>query len=226
MAEVRSNQLNALREQVLALRDHLLAVERFGEDEVAQTHPSRQSAARNLVDYLALRQRDISGLQRDLQLHGFSSLGVIQGHVMASIDAVLGALQTLNEQERTSSNPTLYPTIEGSFTALTTFADRTLGPCPVDGTIRIMVTMPPEAATDPGVIEHLLAQGMSVMRVNCAHDGPDAWSAMIEHLRRAERTQGRVCRISFDLAGPKLRTHPWHPARKSSGSSRSATAWA
>src|SRR5262249_44605930 len=54
-------------------------------------------------------------------------------------------------------------------------------------------------------------QGMSVMRVNCAHDGPDAWSAMIEHLRRAERTQGRVCRISFDLAGPKLRTGPVAP---------------
>jgi pyruvate kinase len=166
---------------------------------------------RNLIDYLALRQRDISGLQRDLQLHGFSSLGMIQGHVMASIDAVLGALEALSEQKRASSNPTRYPTIEGALTALTAFADGTLGPCPVDGTIRVMVTMPPEAATDPGVIEHLLAQGMSVMRVNCAHDGPEAWSAMIEHLHRAERKHGRQCRISFDLAGPKLRTGPVAP---------------
>jgi pyruvate kinase len=211
MTDARSIQLAALREQVLGLRDHILAVERFGEDEVALTHPSRRSAARNLVDYLALRQRDISGLQRDLQLRGFSSLGVIQGHVMASIDAVLGVLETLNEQKRTASNPALYPTIEGARTALTTFADGTLGPCPVDGTIRVMVTMPSEAATDPGIIDHLLAQGMSVMRVNCAHDGPEAWSAMIEHLRRAERTYGRVCRISFDLAGPKLRTGPVAP---------------
>ena len=49
------------------------------------------------------------------------------------------------------------------------------------------------------------------MRVNCAHDGPDAWSAMIEHLRRAERKHGRFCRVSFDLAGPKLRTGPVAP---------------
>jgi pyruvate kinase len=74
-----------------------------------------------------------------------------------------------------------------------------------------MVTMPSEAATDPGIIDHLLAQGMSVMRVNCAHDGPDAWSAMIEHLQRAEAKHGKVCRISFDLAGPKLRTGPVAP---------------
>jgi pyruvate kinase len=211
MADVPSNQLTALRERVLALREHALAVERFGEDEVALAHPSRRSATRNLVHYLALRQQDISGLQRDLQLHGFSSLGVIQGHVMASIDAVLGVLDTLGEQKLPSVNPTLHPTIEGALTALTTFADETLGPCPVDGTIRVMVTMPSEAATDPSIIDHLLAQGMSVMRVNCAHDGPEAWSAMIGHLRRAERKHGRACRISFDLAGPKLRTGPVVP---------------
>jgi pyruvate kinase len=211
MAETQFNTFPALREQVLALREHVLAVERLGEDEVALTHPSRRSAARNLVDYLALRQQDISGLQRDLQLHGFSSLGVIQGHVMASIDAVLGVLETLVGQERTSSPSMHYPAIDDALSALTTFADGTLGPCPVDGTIRVMVTMPSEAATDPGIIDRLLAQGMSIMRVNCAHDGPDAWTAMIEHLRRAEQTHGRGCRISFDLAGPKLRTGPIAP---------------
>src|SRR5262245_26336555 len=205
------DQLAALREQLLALRQHALDVERFGEDEIALVHPSRRSAARNLVDYLALRQRDISGLQRDLQQHGFSSLGVIQGHVMASIDAVLGVLDILSEQKRTSLNPDLHPTIDSALTALRTFADETFGPSPVDGTVRVMVTMPSEAAADPAIVDHLLGQGMSVMRVNCAHDGPDAWSAMIEHLRRAERKHGRVCRISFDLAGPKLRTGPVAP---------------
>ena len=208
MVESSSSNLSALREQLLALRQRALDVERIGEDEIALVHPSRRSAARNLVDYLALRQQDISGLQRDLQRHGFSSLGVIQGHVMASIDAVLGVLDTLSEQKRASLNPDLYPTIEGALAALRTFADETLGHCPRDGSVRIMVTMPSEAAVDPGIIDHLLEQGMSVMRVNCAHDGPDAWSAMIEHLRRAEQKHGRVCRISFDLAGPKLRTGP------------------
>src|SRR5215471_6392246 len=99
------DQLASLREQLLALRQHALDVERFGEDEVALAHPSRRAAARNLVDYLALRQRDISDLQRDLQRHGFSSLGVIQGHVMASIDAVLAVLDVLCGTQRTSLDP-------------------------------------------------------------------------------------------------------------------------
>lgn len=34
---------------------------------------------------------------------------------------------------------------------------------------------------------------------------------MIEHLRRAEQTVGRSCRVVMDLAGPKLRTGPLEP---------------
>jgi len=34
---------------------------------------------------------------------------------------------------------------------------------------------------------------------------------MLEHLRRAERKHRRSCRVSFDLAGPKLRTGPVAP---------------
>jgi pyruvate kinase len=205
------DQLTALREQLLSLRQHALDVERFAEDEIALAHPSHRSAARNLVDYLALRQRDISSLQRELQRNGLSSLGVIQGHVMATIDAVLGVLDTLTGETRTLLDQADHPTFEGALAALRMFADDTLGPCPDGGTVRVMVTMPSEAAADPTVIDDLLCQGMSIMRVNCAHDGPEAWSSMIEHLRRAEQKHGRVCRVSFDLAGPKLRTGPVAP---------------
>jgi len=36
---------------------------------------------------------------------------------------------------------------------------------------------------------------MDVMRINCAHDGPEAWAAMVENLRRAERSLGRTWRV-------------------------------
>jgi pyruvate kinase len=75
-----------------------------------------------------------------------------------------------------------------------------------------MVTMPSEAATNPQLVQDLLVAGMDVMRINCAHDGPDAWSAMVEHLRQAERAVGRSCRVQADLAGPKLRTGPIQPS--------------
>jgi pyruvate kinase len=49
---------------------------------------------------------------------------------------------------------------------------------------------------------------MDCARINCAHDDPDAWSAMIANLRSAEAAAGKTCRIMMDLAGPKLRTGP------------------
>src|SRR5262249_51159071 len=86
-----------------------------------------------------------------------------------------------------------------------------LGPPPPDRDVHAMVTMPSEAATDPGLVRDLLAGGMGCMRINCAHDGPSAWAAMIANLRAAEQEVGRRCRVLMDLAGPKLRTGPLRP---------------
>jgi pyruvate kinase len=74
-----------------------------------------------------------------------------------------------------------------------------------------MVTMPSEAADDPALVQHLVQNGMNVMRVNCAHDDAARWLRMIENLRRAEATLGVKCLVFMDLAGPKLRTGPLAP---------------
>jgi pyruvate kinase len=64
------------------------------------------------------------------------------------------------------------------------------------------------------------------MRINCAHDTPEIWGRMVNHLERARRELGVPCRILMDIAGPKLRTGPiepgpqvvvWHPKRDSFG---------
>ena len=49
---------------------------------------------------------------------------------------------------------------------------------------------------------------MDCMRINCSYDGRSAWVAMAEHLKRANRELGKNCRLSMDLAGPKLRVGP------------------
>lgn len=49
------------------------------------------------------------------------------------------------------------------------------------------------------------------MRINCAHDNQQAWSAMIRNLRKAEAETGKRCKIEMDVAGPKLRTGPIQP---------------
>jgi len=77
--------------------------------------------------------------------------------------------------------------------------------------VRVMVTMPSEAASNAGLIEALLRAGMDVMRINCAHDDADAWQRMALHARKAAEEVGRPCRVFADLAGPKLRTGPVEP---------------
>jgi pyruvate kinase len=74
-----------------------------------------------------------------------------------------------------------------------------------------MVTMPPEAATNYELVRDLLLRGMDCLRINCAHDGPEAWSKMIGNLRQAEKETNKHCKVVMDLAGPKLRTGAIEP---------------
>ena len=104
-------------------------------------------------------------------------------------------------------------------------ANAILGPARRGRQTRIMVTMPGEAADEPALIRDLVETGMEVMRVNCAHDSPKVWAAMVKHLRHAERETGKRCLLSFDLAGPKLRTGPIEPGPAVASGDRSAIRW-
>ena len=73
-----------------------------------------------------------------------------------------------------------------------------LGPAPEGRAVRIMVTLPSEAATDPGVVRKLMRAGMDCARINCAHDDEAAWARMVEHVREAVADE----RVKVELAGP------------------------
>lgn len=193
-----------------ALRDRALALEARYADELAQVEPGAAPSARNLLHYLAVRQQDIRGLQRDLAALGLSSLGILEAHALASLNAVIGLLERLGA-DGTDAAPTPPVDFASGPRLLREHTRALLGPQPSERNVRIMVTMPSAAARDPDLVEALLAAGMDVMRINCAHDGPEAWAAMAAHLRRAEQRLGRSCRIQADLAGPKLRTGPIAP---------------
>lgn len=186
------------------LRGRALRLEKRLADAIDGVHPSRRLSACNLVHYMALRQQDNRQLQRDLALLGLSRLGRAEAHVMDSIEAVLEALHALagDKVARRHRKPDLQ--IGGLL--LNEHTRTLLGPLPERRAARIMVTMPVEAATDTKLVESLLAAGMDIMRINCAHDGPAAWQGMIRNLRLAEKALGRRCKVYADLAGPKLRT--------------------
>ena len=179
---------------------------------LARVHAGYRDSARNLLHYLALRRRDLRPLQPQLAALGLSSLGRAESHVLATVDAVLGALLRLARHDWQPA-----PREDGVIDfahgeqLLAEHTDALLGPGSPGRKARIMVTMPSEAADDARLVHHLLQQGMDCMRINCAHDDAAAWARMIEHLRQAERSLGRSCRVVMDLAGPKLRTGPLEP---------------
>jgi pyruvate kinase len=167
---------------------------------------TRKTSAKNLLDYVALRREDIRSIQEKLELMGISSLGRSESHVLYNIDAVIRILRGL-AHERVGGDADVYGTspLEGRM-ILERNSDALFGPRETGREVRMMVTMPSEAASEYSLVRDLVAAGMDCMRINCAHDKETDWLAMIENLRRAEREVGRKCRVLMDIAGPKLRT--------------------
>ena len=192
--------------------------------ELGDLSPVHQRSAENLIHYVTLRRHDVRHLQEALARNGYSSLGRAESHVMASLQAVLSLLQ-LTYKDR--SGPGFVQghsaiSFDRGRTLLKQRTDRLLGAKPENRDVRIMVTMPSEAAVDYDLVKDLLTRGMDCMRINCAHDNTETWAKMIDNLKRAQAEVGRFCRICMDVAGPKLRTGAiedgpqvlrWRPAR-------------
>ncbi|HSQ24317.1 MAG TPA: pyruvate kinase [Pyrinomonadaceae bacterium] len=216
------DELDELIQQLGVIRLEMLELEAAALAEQYDLHESHFESAKNLLHYLALRRHDLRGIQKRLAAHGLSSLGRAEAHVKANVDAIEGLLRRMsnNGHEPLPSNGALsYAEGCGILEAHT---ENLLGPKPKVRTVRIMVTMPSEAAEDYDFIRTLLADGMDCMRINCAYDHVDVWAKMIEHARRASKEIGKSCSVLMDLAGPKLRTGPmmagpqvikWRPRR-------------
>ncbi|MGP8125472.1 MAG: pyruvate kinase [Nitrososphaerales archaeon] len=193
-------ELESVRSAAL-LREASLDLGQFGD---------HLQSARNLVHYLALRRFELRGTQERLAALGVSSLGRSEGHVLTNLDVVLAILYRLAGLAPPKRVVGGVTPSEGSL-ILERNAASLLGPRGKGRGVRIMVTMPQQAATDYGLVRDLLASGMDCMRINCAHDSESDWTGMISNLRLAEKEVGRTCRILMDIAGPKLRTGPLKP---------------
>jgi pyruvate kinase len=205
------SELEELLRQLSALRLEMLELETAGLVGSVETHPDHQASARNLMHYLALRRHDIRHLQSQLASLGLSSLGRTEPHVLSALHAVMDVLHRLAGSRESSLPCETAPRRSEGTACLRRNTEALLGPAPAGRSVRIMVTMPPEAATDYELVRDLLAHGMDCMRINCAHDNPDAWSGMIRNLRQAEQETKKRCKVAMDLAGPKLRTGPIEP---------------
>ena len=193
------------------LYDQACALENEQATQLAAVDTTFQNSARNLIHYLAVRQHDIRPLQNELAALGLSSLGRLEAHTLATLQSVLVALHRLAEVPLPALHTAPPVTFYTGPMLLNQHSLHLLGEPAGKRTVRIMVTMPSEAATDLALLRSLLAAGMDVMRINSAHDEPADWLAMINNLRQVQRESGRPCKIYADLAGPKLRTGAIEP---------------
>jgi pyruvate kinase len=170
-------------------------------------------SAANLAIYVALRRRDLRSLQNRLAEAGLSSLGRSESHVLANLDVVIRLLGKVvgvdvdaaiarDNSEAFSKGRDL---LEQNTAAL-------FGSPTEKRNVRIMVTLPTEAAFNYALVKGLLIKGMNCARINCAHDSEPIWIKLLENIKRAERETGLQCKVLMDLAGHKIRTGPIQPA--------------
>ncbi len=205
-----SDDIQRVSNQLKLILERTLEFEANYASELALVHPKLRQSAENFVHYLALRQADIGDLQDDLAVLGLSSLGRANRNVISSIEAIQGALSGVSTATISDGPADRSPLDRASQTA-DDHKKSILGDSPVERDTSIMVTLPTEAATDKSLIPEMLAAGMNVARINCAHDDELVWAAMIRKVRDTCKDSDTDCKIFMDLAGPKVRTGDLEP---------------
>jgi pyruvate kinase len=200
-------------EQLGEILDNCVTAANQREFVQNQDNKPRDASRANLLHYLAFRTGDHRNLQKTLVSLGLSSLGRCEPSVLSSLQLVRHAAGRLVEPPRTGveTQTTGIPLARGR-ALLDQQTEALFGPRPHARVVRVMVTIPSEAAEKDGdaFMQSLLEKGMDAARINTAHDDPASWRRMIANIRAAELTLNRDpqrrCRIFLDLAGPKIRT--------------------
>lgn len=223
--KLKKGRVSMLARRLDAVCSRVRKEEREHRARVEAVHPDNRRSARNLLHYLRVRANDdLRQIQDELSGMGLSGLGDMEGHILSGLLAVRDTLRRLLGK---GDGPGKAPVTRRQAEKLLRRNTRALFGAKLKGSpTRIMVTLPSEAAEQPGMVRQYVLAGMNAARVNCAHDGPEDWLRMIAHVRRARRKTGRNCRVAVDLGGPKIRTGALaegprvlhlHPARDAYG---------
>jgi pyruvate kinase len=211
--KLKKRRVTEILEQLEQIENEAKALEEKYEKRLKKIHPANQKSASNLIHYLALRNQDIRDLQNTLGQLGISRLGRAESHVMASIAAVKNLLNKIlkNEKIEKAKPPVSFKKGRKILRANTSalFGKKLKG-----SKVRIMVTLPSDAADDYKFIKKLVTSGMNSARVNCAHDDTEVWKRMIDKINKVKTQTGRNVKICMDLGGPKLRTGSMRPGPK------------
>lgn len=196
-------------EQLMDIGHEMVLAEDIYADVLLSLHPNFRRSGTNLLQYLILRSKEIREAQEYLHQVGLSSLTNSESHTLSQVRNVLSWLNHGSQ---------VPPDSGCDFTTAQRLrhgnAERLLGIFPVLDRPHIMVTFSVEMMMESVLVEQMLNEGMSVARINCAHDSEVEWFKMIQVLRKAEFKTGKSCKLYMDLAGPKIRIRSIEAVKK------------
>ncbi|MCU0383436.1 MAG: pyruvate kinase [Cyclobacteriaceae bacterium] len=169
------------------------------QNEIDCVQPNHVQSAINLLHYLTLRSHDIRSLQEALHRVGLSSLTSSESHTLFQLQNAISWLQPDFIVKNVPCN------FDEALAILKRNTSALFGQSKNVQLPHIMVTLDGTQATNLRLMEDMLTAGMTVARINCAHDLPSVWSQMIDTLKQAMLRSGKTCKIYMDLAGPKIR---------------------
>ncbi|MBL7858366.1 MAG: pyruvate kinase [Cyclobacteriaceae bacterium] len=165
-----------------------------------ELHSNFKQSGYNLIHYLILRSNEIREAQEYLHHIGLSSLTNSESHTLFQLQNVLS---WLSPEQRVPLESGC--NFETASKLRAVHAEQLLGVFPIQDRPHIMVTFSSALMQDRMLVEEMLNEGMSVARINCAHDNPEVWLNMIHVLKKAVAKTGRNCKVYMDLGGPKIR---------------------
>lgn len=200
------SRLQELINQVDHLIEALVAEEERRAAAMGRVAENHRRGAVNLVHYAELRGHDIRKMQNELSAIGATRLTTTEPAVLARLQAARNVLSAYAGEELKYRGAEVSDAFALADDILEEHATTLFGESSEETHSRIMVTLPTEAAHDLELVRGFADAGMELARINCAHDGPEAWERMIAHVHTAAREIGREIKVAMDLAGPKVRT--------------------
>ncbi|WP_273272817.1 pyruvate kinase [Maribacter polysiphoniae] len=197
-----------IKELIAQIETIIVAVKREEKEAntlLEQIHPDYHKSARNLIHYNAFRKFDLRTIQKQLQNLGLTRLAKAEGHLMSSLLKTRFILYSLIG-EHPAQDLKAGLSIKNGKRLLTKHTKELLGNRSKGRRVRIMVTLPTQAANDYQMVYDMVLHGMNCARINCAHDNPVIWENIILNVQKASKAIGRKVKITMDLAGPKIRT--------------------
>ena len=201
--------LQDLLDEVLDLRERILhgTEQQLSELDTGAASKDNLSSIVNLLHYIAMRREDLRPLQGRLSNAGLSYPGPGEPHILSRLDRIIDTLsRTVSHQPCCHDAFSNHSCIDDVDHILEERSARLFDKPRNDRSSQIMVTMPTEAASDIELLKDLVARGMDVARINCAHDDESVWQDMVHNIKQAAAFHGTTCRIFMEIGGNRMRT--------------------